>query len=750
MADGGLADHGTGTPEGYRLSAEGPGGAPPGMRRHWAWQVTTGTTVGLTVVAQDTAVVEAHRQWVRHEARVARAIGPAARRALVADDPDAPLPWLVTAPATGPSLADAIGGRGALPAAGIRELGVALAHALRPLHDEGVGHGALSSATVELTDEGPVPHTGCGLLHPVGAAPTPDGDVGDLAALLLEAAGGPRALPPELAAFLTGCAEDAGGRPGVGEVADRLADALPGEFAWPGAADAAAPGEGRGALAGPPPADGASDLRAAPDDPDSATSYRLPAPAPLPPTPATVPPVPRGSEGAPPGDDQRTTWSAPVSPAGPPAPDRGAAPEKAPSRRALLGVAAAAGAVGALTGAAGVAGWVVGRGGGSRALFSPYPEPRPLPSGVAPAPVWRYDAPGESPFSPRVQESGTVLVSSTNRMTGLDLATGEELWTRGDLGVDASLLQDVAPMRLGEDRMAFLHRGELVVIDTETGARVWTDTRYLPEDPDYVGHRIDHVHWDAEDGQTLLLWTRTVKDDVGDTHGIALYDAAEREERWHVPVPMDASDALFFVHGESVHTVSVVDGGFRHASYRLRDGQEEQVRALDDVMTFSWLTPLENRGLLISGLEGDIQVHDAVTLDLRWERPIGTAESRLGNPRVEILRFDGEEREVLLVNDRDTQVIALDLGSGEELWRAALRDESAYAGIIHPRMALSPSGSTLLVGGLEVMALDARTGTVQWAFRHAERADLATYSVFAGPDAMLVWDGTTAFGLPVE
>ncbi|WP_062212940.1 PQQ-binding-like beta-propeller repeat protein [Streptomyces sp. NBRC 109706] len=740
--DGGRVGDGIGVPAGYRLSADGPEGAPAGMRRHWARQLTTGATVGLTAVTPGTTVLEAHRQWVRHEARVARAIGPAARRALVADDPDAPLPWLVTAPATGPSLAEAVEGRGPLPAAGVRDLAVALARVLRPLHDRGLGHGALSTATVELTDEGPLPHTGCGLLRPAGDPPTPDEDVRDLAALLLTAAGGADALPPDVAAFLAGCADEAGGAPpGIDELTGRLVAALPGEFVWPETAGAAG-------TAGGPPDPGADD----PDDPDAATSYRLAAPQPR-------PAIPEG----PPGPDQRTTQSPTFAPAPAPtpAPEPDATPPDptpdpdparggAPSRRRLLGVAAAAGLVGALTGAAGVAGWVVGRGGGNRALLSPYPEPRPVPPGIAPTPIWRYDSPGDSPVIPRIPEGGTVLVSHTNRMTGLDLGTGEELWTRGDIGVAPSLLQDVAPFPLEGSRMAFLHLGELVVIDAETGAQVWTDTRYLPEDPDYRGHRIDHVYQDVEDRTALLLWTRVEGDDGDTGNGVALYDAVAREERWHVPVPMDGSDAVFFAHGDSVHTISGVDGGFRQSSYRSRDGQEEWTRVLDETLTFGWLSVLGAEGLLVSGTEGDLQVHDAVTLDPLWERSVGTSESRFGNPVVETLRWEGEDRRVLFLNDRDTQVVALDLATGEELWRGVLRDESVYDGIVHPRVALSPSGSTLLVGGLEVMALDARTGMLKWAFRHAERAELATYDVFAGRDTMLVWDGTTAFGLPVE
>ncbi|WP_157996822.1 outer membrane protein assembly factor BamB family protein, partial [Streptomyces otsuchiensis] len=369
--------------------------------------------------------------------------------------------------------------------------------------------------------------------------------------------------------------------------------------------------------------------------------------------------------------------------------------------------------------------------------------------GVAPEALWRYDAPGESLVVPRVWRDGTVLLSSSDRMTGVDLATGEEVWTRGDVGVSPSLLGDVAPFPLEGSAMAFAHHGEIVAIDAETGAQLWTDTRYVPQDAEYGGRRLDRVYLSTDDGTALLLWTRSADDDY-EGYGVALYDTVAREERWHVPVPMDGSDALFSIIGDSVHVVSGVDGGYRQASYRIRDGDEEWVRDLDGELTFNWLSALDSEGLFVSGSEGDIQLHDAVTLEPLWDRAVGTSQSRFGNARAETVRWEGEGRKVLFLNDDDVRVIALDLATGEELWRGVLRDESAYEGIVHPRTALTPSGSTLLVGGMEVTALDARTGAVRWVFQHAERADRATYSVFAGRDAMLVWDGTTAFGLPVE
>ncbi|WP_406061615.1 serine/threonine-protein kinase [Streptomyces sp. NBC_01077] len=111
--------------------------------------------VAVKTVRSDLEVDGDFRTRFRREIAAARTVdGPGVAR-LVDADADAPSPWLATEYVPGPSLAEAVVRSGALPAAAVRALGIALATALGAVHGVKVLHRDLKPANVLLGAAGP-------------------------------------------------------------------------------------------------------------------------------------------------------------------------------------------------------------------------------------------------------------------------------------------------------------------------------------------------------------------------------------------------------------------------------------------------------------------------------------------------------------------------------------------------------------------------------------------------------------------
>ncbi|MGW7076784.1 serine/threonine-protein kinase [Streptomyces sp. NPDC054866] len=241
-----------------------------GMGRVYLGRSSGGRTVAVKVVHPHFALDEEFRARFRREVDAARRVGGDWTAPVLDADPEAPVPWVATGYAAGPSLADAVRDLSPLPAHSVRVLVAGLAEALTHVHGLGLVHRDIKPSNVMLTMDGPrlidfgiaratdgtasLTSTGVSVGSPgymspeqiLGKGVAGAADVFSLGAVLVYAATGTAPFPgdssasllykvvheePELGALdgdlrdlarecLT---KDPGGRPTPGEIARRLA-----------------------------------------------------------------------------------------------------------------------------------------------------------------------------------------------------------------------------------------------------------------------------------------------------------------------------------------------------------------------------------------------------------------------------------------------------------------------------------------------------------------------------------------------
>ncbi|MFE0106526.1 PQQ-binding-like beta-propeller repeat protein [Streptomyces sp. NPDC059009] len=376
-----------------------------------------GRVVALKAVRAHLAREPEFRVRFRLEAEAARTIGGRHGATVVAADTQGTVPWLATEYVLGPSLAEAVERYGPLPEPAVRALGARLARALADIHGSGLVHRDLKPSNVLITATGPrvidfgiaralgagrLTRTGQVLGTPafmspeqaMGRAHEPPGDVFALAAVLVFAAAGHGPF----------------GGAGNAEILHRVRHAEP---ELTGVPDALLPALSRCLAkepdARPPAGSLTGELGGQLGGADGDFAALLPGPL--------LADLGRRVAGM---------WELRPSrrPGG--EPTTGAPPDGGPARRRLL--LAGAGGVLAL-GAAGAV-WAAsesgnGRSGGARS------GPSPRASGLAPEPLWSYDAKAEATLA---GIRGGVLVvqvgdeNDKRSVVGLDARTGKVVW----------------------------------------------------------------------------------------------------------------------------------------------------------------------------------------------------------------------------------------------------------------------------------------------------------------------------------
>src|SRR5215472_18206967 len=135
----------------YRLTGRLASG---GMGLVYLGMSPGGRKVVVKVIRPELAAKPEFRARFRREVAAAGMVGGFHTAAVVAADPDASPPWLVTDYIAGPSLEAKVRADGPLEPAAVLSLASALAEGLQAIHERGLVHRDLKPANIIMADGG--------------------------------------------------------------------------------------------------------------------------------------------------------------------------------------------------------------------------------------------------------------------------------------------------------------------------------------------------------------------------------------------------------------------------------------------------------------------------------------------------------------------------------------------------------------------------------------------------------------------
>src|SRR4051794_38006494 len=125
------------------------------MGRVYLARSAAGRLVAVKTIRPEYADEPDFRARFTREVAAARRVSGVFTAAVVAADPDAPVPWLATAYVPAPSLSRLVAACGPLPVPAVRWLAAGCAEALDSIHDAGLVHRDLKPSNVLVSRDGP-------------------------------------------------------------------------------------------------------------------------------------------------------------------------------------------------------------------------------------------------------------------------------------------------------------------------------------------------------------------------------------------------------------------------------------------------------------------------------------------------------------------------------------------------------------------------------------------------------------------
>jgi outer membrane protein assembly factor BamB len=250
----------------------------------------------------------------------------------------------------------------------------------------------------------------------------------------------------------------------------------------------------------------------------------------------------------------------------------------------------------------------------------------PPPAGHA-TPVWTLKLKQDFRWQ-QVTPAGTLLISTDDALSGIDIDRGQVLWEKAELG---GLPADSVRMVEGSILMEAARPGLLLIFDPVTGAVVF-DSRHLGL-AEVVTRRVM-----PQTGTILVHGRRASGPPV-----VALYDLVTGDQRW-------ASETLF---EQTEPRKKGLGGLVQGLVQRVSEATRLEVLQAGPEM------------IVVHTLMG-LRAMDARTGEVRWSATLPTA--RPGNPAKHVRLYPSKDKNDRIYVSFDDRLVAYRLADGRPIW----------------------------------------------------------------------------------